>query len=683
MLSRPLTAAIGFACFAAAAAPVALRNGLAGVDTPPPSIESGTLVVGREGAILRAFPVADGRWRLKADLDQIDARFVKMLVAYEDRRFFVHDGVDGWAVLRAGGQALAHGRIVSGASTLTMQLARLQGGIDTKGAAGKLRQIALARAIESRAGKREILARYLTMAPYGGNIEGVRAASLAWFGKEPLRLSAAEAALLVALPQSPEARRPDRDPAAAKAARARVLERAVESGLVSPAEARVANAEPIPERHDLPAHAALLAARLAAGRPDGTVVSTTIDTALQMRLESLAKEAVVRLGRDITTAILVADIATGEIRASIGTADPFDRRRDGFIDMTTRPRSPGSALKPLIYALGFDAGLAHPETLIEDRPVSFAGYRPENFDHQFRGTVRVREALQLSLNVPAVKMLEAVGPARLVAAMRRAGAAPALSDISPPGLAVGLGGVGITLRDLVAIHAGLAGGGRRVDLHEQAAAVYSPSEEIVSRRAAWQVMDVLAGAPTPGNVRGGRIAFKTGTSYGYRDAWAVGADGGHVIGVWVGRPDGAPMPGLIGLDAAAPILFDAFERLSERVPLPGAPAGLREFTTTSLPPALRRFGGPRVRAQSAEGPVIAYPPAGARVEIGDGFDRLALKVRGGQAPFVWLADGVPIAGADAGRQHLYAPRGGGFVTLTVVDAAGASARASVFIDRRP
>ena len=680
MVSRSAIAAIGLACFAVAAVPAALRTGMTRVDLPPPSIETGTVVVGKDGAILRAFPVADGRWRLKADLDRIDGRFQQMLIAYEDRRFFSHDGVDGRAVLRAAGQVLANGRVVSGASTLTMQLARLEGSIDTRGPSGKLRQMALARAIEAEAGKREILGRYLTLAPYGGNIEGVRAASLAWFGKEPVRLSAAEAALLVALPQSPEARRPDRDPAAAKAARGRVLERAVEAGLISSAEARVANAEPIPQRHDLPLHAVLLAARLATGKPAGAVVPTTIDSALQARLETLAKEAVARLGRDISAAILVADLKTGEISASVGTADPFDRRRDGYVDMTGRPRSPGSALKPLIYALGFDAGLAHPETLIEDRPASFAGYRPENFDHQFRGTVRVREALQLSLNVPAVKMLEAVGPSRLVAAMRRAGAPPQLSDLSPPGLAVGLGGIGITLRDLVAIHAALATGGRKVQLHEQAAPAFAPSEEIVSSRAAWQVMDVLAGAPTPGNVRGGRIAFKTGTSYGYRDAWAVGADGAHVIGVWVGRPDGAPMPGLIGLDAAAPILFDAFERLGRRVPLPDAPAGVREMTTASLPPALRRFGGPRARKDAADSPVIAYPPAGARVEIGSRLDALALKVRGGQAPFVWLADGVPIAAADLERQRLFVPPGDGFVTLTVIDAAGASARASVFID---
>ncbi|MGE0847200.1 MAG: penicillin-binding protein 1C [Flavobacteriaceae bacterium] len=679
-MRKSAAAALVAASLATLAGPAALRHAL-DVPAPPVPVETGRTVLGRDGLLLRAFPVADGRWRLGVRLEEVDRRFVDMLVAYEDRRFRDHDGVDGRALLRAAWQLATSGRIVSGASTLTMQLARLESGADTRSLSGKLAQIARARAIERSASKDEILERYLTLAPYGGNIEGVRAASLAYFGKEPRRLSAAEAALLVALPQSPEARRPDRDRKAARAARDRVLDRALEAGVVTAAEARAARREPVPGRAMLPVHAAHLAGELARSVPAGAAVGTAIDTGLQLRLEELARAAAHRLGRDISLAILVADSVSGEIRASIGSPDIFDARRDGYVDMTARPRSPGSALKPLIYALAFDAGLAHPETLIEDRPASFAGYRPENFDREFRGTVRVREALQLSLNVPAVRLLEAVGPARMVAAMRRAGAHPLVGGYSPPGLAIGLGGVGVTLRDLVAIHAGLVRGGRPVALTPLPAKSVSAGAEIVSPLAAWEVVDVLAGAPTPGHVRGGRIAFKTGTSYGYRDAWAVGADGRHVIGVWVGRPDGAPMPGMIGLDAAAPVMFDAFARLEKIVPLLAPPPGARRLTTAELPPVLQRFGGPVRRAAAPSGPAIAFPPDGARVETGDRLERIALKVRGGRPPFVWLADGVPVAAAERGRQHLFAPSSSGYVTLTVIDGDGASARATVFVDR--
>ncbi len=485
-----------------------------------------------------------------------------------------------------------------------MQVARLLTGDPTRSLGGKLNQILTALALERRLSKDEILNLYLTLAPYGGNIEGIRAATLAYLGKEPKRLTPAEAALLVALPQAPEGRRPDRYADAAHAARDRVLARAEEEGVITDDDRQAAMSEAVPDRRrPFPMLAAHATERLVAETPQKPVHHLTIDAQVQARMESLASERAASISNFVSVAILVADHKTGEILASVGSSDLFDTQRDGFVDMTRALRSPGSTLKPLIYGLAFELGLALPETLIEDKPVDFAGYAPANFDREFHGTVSVRRALQLSLNVPAIQLLEGVGPARLVARMRRAGASPVLPDMSPPGLAVGLGGVGVTLSDLVAIHAAIANGGQAVHLTMQAdRGLDRPAESgrpqrVLDERAAWYVANILAGAAGPHHVAPGTIAFKTGTSYGYRDAWAIGFDGRHVIGVWVGRPDGAPVPGLIGVDAAAPILMDAFARLGPTAPLRAAPPGIIEASTTALPQRLQHFRSPNAPAR--------------------------------------------------------------------------------------
>ncbi|HWT30095.1 MAG TPA: penicillin-binding protein 1C, partial [Propylenella sp.] len=592
---RLVTAALVLACIGAPAAPLALKAAVHAVTLPDLQPATGTLVLDRNGKLLRPFAIADGRWRLATKLADVDPLLVRTLIGYEDRRFRTHRGVDVRALGRAAFQLLTSGRPISGGSTITMQVARLLAGQSTRSPAGKLSQIVTALALERALSKDAILELYLTLAPYGGNIEGVRAATLAYFGKEPRRLTPAEAALLVALPQSPEGRRPDRHPGRAVAARNRVLARAQEAGVLSADDVSAALTEPFPgARRAFPMLAAHTASRLVAAAPATPVRHLSVEAGLQGRLELLAAERAVAISDSVSVAILVADHKTGEILASVGSSGLFDARRDGFVDMTRAVRSPGSTLKPLIYGLAFEQGIAHPETLIEDRPVDFAGYSPENFDREFHGTVTLRRALQLSLNVPAIQLLEAVGPARLVARMRRAGAAPTLSDLSPPGLAVGLGGVGVTLTDLVAVHAAIARGGLAVPLTLDADNPPIPGAplQVLDGRAAWYVASILAGAPGPDVISPGSIAFKTGTSYGYRDAWAIGFDGRHVIGVWVGRPDGAPVPGLVGVDAAAPILVDAFARLGTHAPLRRAPPGALQASTAGLPETLRRFRSP-------------------------------------------------------------------------------------------
>jgi len=657
--------------------------------TRPPSarLAASALVLDRNGRLLRPFPVAGGRWRLPVKLADVDPLFIRMLLACEDRRFYAHHGVDPRALLRAAAQLILNGRIVSGASTITMQLVRLLEGGATRSPAAKLRQILAALAIERRLGKDAILTAYLTKAPYGGNLEGVRAASLAWLGKEPKRLSPAEAALLVALPQAPETRRPDSGRAAAQRARDRVLDRARAAGVISAADSATAHREPVPDRRRaLPFLAPHAAAHALRRNPRVPIHRLTIDANLQRRLEGLAAERAELTGPGVSAAILVADHANGQILASVGSAGFFDRRRDGFIDMTRAVRSPGSTLKPLIYGLAFEDGVAHPASLIDDRPTGFSGYVPGNFDHEFHGTVTVREALQLSLNVPAIQLLDAVGPGRLLSRLRVAGAAPVLSASSPPGLAIGLGGVGVTLKGLVRVYAAIARGGTALRLTDDLGAATQSGEvrRVLDERAAWYVASILAGAPAPPNTAVAGIAFKTGTSYGYRDAWAVGFDGRHVIGVWVGRPDGAPVPGLTGIEVASPLLIDAFGYLGPPILLRAPPPGVLFADSGSLPPPLRHVGDlPSAPASIARGPQIAFPPNGARVELArrpDGRSELALKVRNGSPPFTWFANGKPIDQEAFMRTARWLPDGAGFATISVVDGRGQSTRVTVFLE---
>ena len=650
---------------------------------PVPQIaeaELSTQVLDRHGHLLRAYATPDGRWRLPATVNDVDPHFIKMLQTYEDRRFSRHWGVDPLAMARATYQWLANARVISGGSTLTMQVARLLEPRDQRTLGAKLRQIVRAIQIERTLSKDEVLSLYLTLAPYGGNLEGIRAASLAYFGKEPKKLSLGEAALLVALPQSPEWRRPDRSARAARAARDRVLDRVAKAGRVPADEVAFAKLETVTaRRHPMPALAPHAADQAVAAEPKLKVHQLTIEASLQKNLEDLARERARGLGPNLSVAIVAVDNATGEVLARVASSDYFDERRAGQVDMTEALRSPGSALKPFIYGLAFEDGIAHPETLIEDRPVRYGAYAPENFDLTFQGTVTARRALQLSLNVPAVALLDGVGASRLNARISQAGGALVLPKGETPGLAMALGGLGIKLSDLTMLYVGLARGGQAVPLIERVTgATPAVPRRLLDPVAAWYVGNILIGTPPPDNAAGGRIAYKTGTSYGYRDAWSVGFDGKRTIGVWVGRPDGSPVPGLVGRVVAAPILFDAFTRMGQPPSaLAAAPRGVLFSTSAKLPPPLRNFRPNGVVAgDSTARPLrIAFPPNNSRVELTrfDGkIDPLALKITGGVEPLTVLVNGLP-ASARAERRTLFVdPDGPGFMRLTVIDARGSA-----------
>lgn len=656
---------------------------------PPPldnAKPTSVTILDRDDVLLRAYTTETGRWRLALDAGDVDRNYLKLLFAFEDQRFYRHRGVDPVGVFRVLTEVARHGRLISGSSTLTMQTARLLEGRHEKTGAGKLRQMIRAVQLEQRLSKQEILNLYLKLAPFGGNIEGVRAASLIYLGKEPRRLSLAEAALLVALPQSPEARRPDRSPEAAKRARNRVLARARDLVVIPRGDADAAMGEPIPRiRNSMPQLAPHLSDALVVKQAGVSTHKTTLRARLQGQLEQLANDHVRVLGEGLSAAIVALDHTTGEVLAYVGSAGYFDVARNGAVDMAQAVRSPGSTLKPMIYGLAFDAGIAHPETLIEDRPSRFGTYVPRNFDHDYQGTVTMREALAKSLNIPAVKVLDAVGPAKLYGRMTAIGLSPQLPADAEPSLAIALGGLGMKLTDVAALYATLARGGTAVAPHWQrdSAGEGPVRARLMSDVAAWYIGDILKNAPPPANAKGGRIAYKTGTSYGFRDAWSAGFDGRHTVAVWVGRPDGAAVAGLNGRHAAAPLLFDAFARIGEqRVPLKTAPHGAVRATGADLPAPLRRFedGREEVTAGPYRGTplAIAFPPNRSELEaIASDGEPLIVKAEGGTLPLTWLLDGKPVANDPTRRDAVIEGAGRGFVRLSVIDASGRSDRVTV------
>jgi penicillin-binding protein 1C len=661
---------------------------------PPPLDKAETVsaeVVDADGQLLRAFATPEGLWRLKTTAADVDPQILKMLIAYEDRRFYSHAGVDLQAMARAALQFVTNGRIVSGASTLSMQVARLIEPRQGRSLSAKLLQMARAIQIERRLSKAQILDLYLTHAPYGGNLEGVRAASFAYFGKEPRRLTVAEAALLVALPQLPEKRRPDRNLATAEVARKRVLERVAVAEAVGEGEAARAEIVPVPsQRMQLPALAAHVAETARRKDPKARQYETTLKKQVQAGLEAVARASALKLGPKLSIAMVMADAQTGDIIGEVGSADYFDASRSGWIDMTRASRSPGSTLKPFIYGLAFEEGLVSQETIIEDRPADFFGYRPRNFDMSYQGDVTVREALQLSLNVPAVKLLDAVNPAKLLIRFRRAEVRPLLPPNETPGLAIGLGGLGITLKDLVQLYTALANRGQPVRIgdgvNDRPGKI--DGEGMLDPVAVWNVADILSSVIPPAGAPKRGIAYKTGTSYGYRDAWSVGYDGRYVLGVWVGRPDNSAVPGLTGYGTAAPILFEGFAKSGiATTPFPRPPLGAIRIAQAELPISQRRFAinpsGLLASTGLEPAPLIVYPQVGALVYLGaksGDLSPLMLKLQGGRPPYRWLANGKPLPDISRRRTNQWMPDGGGYSKLTVIDAMGRAASVGVFID---
>lgn len=598
---------------------------------PPPlpkARDTSTLVVARDGTPLRAFADSNGVWRYPATPESVSPLYLQALLNYEDRWFWKHPGVNPWALLRAGGQWLHGGRIVSGGSTLTMQVARI---LDphTRTPWGKVKQLLRAVQLEVHLSKHEILQLYLERAPFGGTIEGVEAASWAYLGKPAARLSQAEAALLAVLPQSPSRLRPDRHPEAARIARDKVLKRMVTLGVWSQAEADDARIEPVVARSlQPPLSAALLAERLHQADPKAARIMSSIDPGLQRTLEERVSSYFSSLPERTSAALLVVDNQSLQARAYVGSVTFGDKARLGHVDMVQAWRSPGSTLKPFLYGLALDDGLIHSESLMVDAPQTFGVYRPGNFDSAFNGPIGAAEALRLSLNVPAVDLLDRVGPARFSARLANAGIELKYPSGGGPNLSMILGGTGVRLEELVGAFAAFNRGGVAGRVR------YTDADPVIDRRmlspgAAWILREVLESNPRPGYGLGAfdigsrpRVAWKTGTSYGFRDAWAIGGTRGYTVGVWVGRPDGTPLPGQYGAITALPLMFEVIDSLprvrTDSVPSP-PPRGVDEVEICwplGLPPedGMPQLCQRRMKAWVLDGVVPpTFPERDARV----------------------------------------------------------------------
>ena len=537
-----------------------------------PAPDSGsTVVLARDGTPLRAFADSDGVWRYPTTADKVSPLYLSALLHYEDRWFYRHPGINPYALLRGLVGGIVHGHIVSGGSTLTMQVARIIHPIPHT-FRGKLVQIFRALQLEAHLSKAQILDLYLNHAPFGGPIEGVEAASWAYLGKPASRLSRAEAALLAVLPQSPSRLRPDRHPVAARAARDKVLRRMRDLGVWSAAQIRDAEIEPVVARSlHAPLSAALLAERLHRQQPAARRIVSTIDANLQRAAEDRVSDYLSRLPAHSSAALLVVDNTTLETRVYLGTSDFGDRERHGYVDMVSAPRSPGSTLKPFLYGLALDDGLITSQSLLVDAPQDFGGYAPGNFDEAFSGPVSAAQALQRSLNVPAVDVLDRVGPTRFVARLAAGGVDLGLPSGAKPNLSIILGGAATRLENLVGAYTAFANGGIAGTPRYTAEQPAQP-RRLLSPGAAWIIRDILGsnpadveGAPLEGVInRHANVAWKTGTSYGYRDAWAIGVTDRWTIGVWIGRPDGTPSPGQYGAVTALPLLFQVADMLPQR-----------------------------------------------------------------------------------------------------------------------
>ncbi|MNB91217.1 Penicillin-binding protein 1F [compost metagenome] len=533
---------------------------------PLQEVNPARVVVDENGTPLWRFADREGIWRYPVTIEEVSPRYLEALIQYEDRWFWQHPGVNPFSVLRAAWQDLRAGKVISGGSTLTMQVARL---LDPhpRTLGGKVRQLWRAAQLEWHLSKREILTLYLNRAPFGGTLQGVGAASWVYLGKAPAQLSYSEAALLAVLPQAPSRLRPDRWAQRAEAARNKVLDRMASQGVWEASQVRESREEPVWLAPRQMPQLAPLFSRMMLGKSRDSKVVTTLDATLQRQLEELALNWKSRLAPRSSLAMIVVDHTNMKVRGWVGSVDIHDDTRFSHVDMIAAIRSPGSVLKPFIYGLAMDDGLIHPASLLQDVPRRTGDYRPGNFDSGFHGPVGMSEALVRSLNLPAVQVLEAYGPKKFAGMLRNAGLPLLLPPGAQPNLSLILGGAGARLEDIAAAYSAFARHGRAGKLRLQ------PNDPLLERPllspgAAWIIRRILANEaqPLPDSAltQVVPLAIKTGTSYGYRDAWAIGLNARYVIGIWTGRPDGTPVAGQFGFASAVPLLNQVNNLLQSR-----------------------------------------------------------------------------------------------------------------------
>ncbi len=637
------------------------------------------VVTDRDGEWLYTQMNRDDKWRFALDLKKVDPNYIAMLLAFEDKNFYTHFGVDIGAMSRAIWQLISEQRIVSGASTITMQLARLLKP-KPRTLLSKLQEIIVALQLELHYSKDEILTYYLTLTPYGGNVEGLVAATMRYFGKLPRSLTAAQSALLVQLPQSPERYRPDRNPKRATKARNRVLKMAYEKALINAYEYNQSLIEPLPRvLKGYPRYAPHLARKILTDkRETSTQIRTTLSSKLQKQLELWAKSKGYRLPDDTTIALLVVENRDASILAYIGSHDLYSPRVSGYIDMIRAIRSPGSTLKPFIYAQGFEKHYIHPNTHIIDQESRFGDYMPYNFSHNFNGEVTIAYALQHSLNIPAVKVLQRVGVEEFIDKI----SALAL-DISIPksraSLPIALGGLGLSMWSLTNLYVTLANGGKSRTLHYLAEDNPPHSIRLFSAKPAKMTTAILRTLPPPEGFinTNQKIAYKTGTSYGYRDNWTVAYTKEYTIAVWVGKPNNATQKRRTGRTIAAPLAFEAFALLESI--LPTTQWQWHANYLGQLAPQGLQYFDPNRAMKSSHTLKLLYPQEKSRFRSAQCSDVFVeFKLQKGLKPYYWYIDNIP---KDINKSTVTIPFDYGSHTIRIIDSRGDMVTRNIWIDR--
>ena len=627
--------------------------------------DTSRVVLAEDGSWLFATLNKKDKWRFRVDSSRLDPLYLKMLLNFEDKRFFKHVGVDPLALIRASWQLLLNGHITSGASTITMQLARL---LEPKSRAlpHKIFEIFRAIELELHYSKKEILESYLTLAPYGGNIEGVIAASMHYFGKLPSALSASEAAILVSLPQSPEHNRPDRHPKWTKSARNKVLKRSFDAGIISERVYQEALLTPILKYHfPFPRYAPHLSLHLLKKRSEESI-QTTLNLPLQAAVESWARVEAKALPKDATIATLIVRNRDGAVVSYLGSYDLFNRNISGYIDMLRALRSPGSVLKPFIYGIAFEKHIIDTNTIIDDKELQIANYRPHNYSKEFHGEVTIAKALRNSLNIPAVKVLQSVGVRHFIERLSEA-----VGEITIPQsqatLPVALGGFGITPLQVAGLYTILANGGSGYKIHmlkkEDLEKKY-----LLEPLAARKVNNILREMQPPHGFTNPfyTIAYKTGTSYGYRDFWTVAYTKEYTVLVWIGKANNTPLFHKAAREVAAPLAF-ALHQIVQSI-LPNKSWNFAPNTTTALaPPPLLQYFDKRTRQSSQKFDFI-YPKEGIRYQSADCQDvAINIAIQGGIKPYAWYLDNTPLQ-VEKQKTTLHLSPGGH--TISIIDSSG-------------
>ena len=615
-------------------------------------------VTDAQGELLHVLMADDERYRLKTQPEEVDASFINLLMAYEDQRYYQHHGVDWLAMGRALWQLANRGYIVSGGSTLTMQVVRL---MEPKPRTvwNKLDQMRKAIALERSHSKHQILSLYLSLAPYGSNIEGVQMASLSWFGKWANQLTPAESALLVALPQSPERRRPDRFPQRADEARSLVLKRALHKLLITQDYLATALLSPLP-RHikAMPKMAPHLAYRL---RSEGNLqAQTTLNLEYQAMFNTIAQQT--RLAPHTNMAMLLAHAKTGEIHAYVGSQSYTDFKHLGAIDYSQAIRSPGSTLKPFIYAQAASEQLIHLNGMIQDVAINIKGYQPQNLSRRFHGDITIGEALQRSLNIPAVKVLHKLGPERFKSKLAQA----QIPLRHGEGLPIALGGAGLTLHELVSLYTALANKGKVTPISSSPGAASSARAKAQRLFGAAEIAQInhllshnTAGAGRlHGRLKRQAVAYKTGTGPGGSDAWALGTNGNYVVGIWIGSPTGAHLVNNTGLSTSVPVMNRVFDSL---------PTGLLvQQTPSAAPEAL-------ARADTTDNKLnIRFPEYGSVIEARNKQVPLPIIMEHANYPVLAVINGRETQRLELGNSSISLTQPGSY-QLSLVDASGQGA----------